>query len=70
MSAPTLPPRQWVDFDLALPSGASVEIDVGEDGNLRIEIECHNDRVTLALLEDSLRKAVVEVAERRGRAPS
>lgn len=61
-------PRQWVDFELALPNGASVEIDVVEPGVLRVEIECHNDGVTLALLEDTFRKAVVEIADQRKRA--
>ncbi len=64
-----IPPRQWVDFEIPLPSGASVEIDVVDPGVLRVEIECHNDQTTLTLLADALRRAVVAVDAQRGRAP-
>jgi hypothetical protein len=60
--------RQWVDFSLALPSGASVEIDIDDDtGTLRAEIELHCDAERLTLLADALRSAVVEVDAQRAR---
>jgi hypothetical protein len=57
--------RQWIDFDVLLPSGASVEVDIHDAGTLRANLECHNDPATLTLLADALRAAVVEVDEQR-----
>jgi hypothetical protein len=57
--------RQWVDFAVALPSNASVEIAVGDDGALRLEIDVHNDAESLVQLADALRHAVVEIDEQR-----
>ena len=65
-----LPPRQRVDFDLPLPAGATVEIEIASDGNLSCQIECHNDVATLAVLANALRTAVVEVDTQRGRVKS
>ena len=56
---------QWVDFGVVLPSGASVEIDVHDSGHLRVDLECHNDPVTLTVLSDALRAAVIEVDAQR-----
>jgi hypothetical protein len=64
VSAPTLPPRQWIDFDLPLPHGSTVEIDA-HSGDLSCQIECANDPTALTLFADALRKVVVEVDEQR-----
>jgi hypothetical protein len=67
VSGARLEGRQWVDFDLPLPAGATVEIEIASDGNLSCQIECHNDVATLAVLANALRAAVVEVDTQRGR---
>jgi hypothetical protein len=57
--------RQWHEVEITLPTGASVEIDVESEGHLRAHLECHRDAVTLAILEDALRAAVVDVQAQR-----
>lgn len=56
---------EWAEFDLDLPSGASIELFATEVEGLRLEIDVHADEVTLLQLADTLRRAVVAVEERR-----
>jgi hypothetical protein len=59
--------RTWFDTAIELPAGASVEIDIGDSGALRVELEVHNDDGTLVRLADALRRVVVEIDQQRER---
>jgi hypothetical protein len=56
---------QWLEYEIDLPSSSTVEVEIADTGNLRCVLEVHNDRESLVLLSDALRKAVVEVDEQR-----
>jgi hypothetical protein len=56
-----LKPTNWTNAEVTLPHGAAVQIDVEPDGHLRVNLEVHRDDVTLVLLENALRAAVVDV---------
>jgi hypothetical protein len=56
---------KWALFPIALPSGAALQCDVDPAGHLRGVVEVHRDAVTLTLLADALRAAVVDVDAQR-----
>ena len=55
----------WVAFEITLPHGGAVQVDVEPDGHLRAHLEIRRDPAALLILANALRAAVVDVDAQR-----